>query len=456
MTSYLRELELRRYKAYWEKDDTVFRFGNQGVLSSDKKCVLPVQIFGTQGELHVHVVPGACPLLLSEETLKTLDITMHFGSGKIDVGATNSYGMALEYHESGHPVLRLLPDARWQASSSSREENSASDQRYGRYDQRHDYSDNSQDPWMTWYTDDWQAEAHLTNVKRGVKKRLKNLTNTVYETIAETSPLQCRPLKLLEIFSWSMTLSEIGFEHGWDVLEPIDSVNGWDLRLRSVQNRVIKYINRERPDLVILAWPCSASSSMQNLNIRSEAANRRLSQRRKEDEVFIRFALRVVRKQLARGGHVLVENPLALRAWQMYPGRMLKKLLYPFKLHMCAYGLRDPLSGAFLQKPTLYLCSDLSVAEAPSKSCRRDHHHLPIRGHPLSAIAGGYTWEFSNAVLQNYERGISQEPDWQREQFAFPVDTKGSPRLRRAGGRPEGATTLPCGRRAEQLPPVFL
>lgn len=97
----------------------------------------------------------------------------------------------------------------------------------------------------------------MTHVKRGVKKRWKNLTNTVYETIADKSRSHepRRPLKLLEIFLWSLTLSEMGFERGWDVLEPIDAISGWDLRLRSVQNRVIKYSNRERPDLVTLAWP---------------------------------------------------------------------------------------------------------------------------------------------------------------------------------------------------------
>lgn len=48
----------------------------------------------------------------------------------------------------------------------------------------------------------------------------------------------------------------------------------------------------------------------------------------------------------------------------------------------------------------------------------------------MSAFAGGYTWEFACAVLQNYKLSIYQEPDWQRERPTFSVDTVGSPRLR--------------------------
>lgn len=40
-------------------DDAIFRFGNQGILCSDRKYVLPVKAFGTFGELHVQGVPGA-------------------------------------------------------------------------------------------------------------------------------------------------------------------------------------------------------------------------------------------------------------------------------------------------------------------------------------------------------------------------------------------------------------
>lgn len=114
----------------------------------------------------------------------------------------------------------------------------------------------------------------------------------------------------------------------------------------------MRYIDRERPDSATLAWPRSALSSMQNLNMKSEEASKKVAQRQSEDEAFVQFALQAIRRQLKYGQRIFIENPVIARAWKLSPGRELMWLLDPAKLHMCAYGLRDPRSGAFLQTPT--------------------------------------------------------------------------------------------------------
>lgn len=79
----------------------VYRFGTQGALRSEKKGVLPVQMFGTFGELHAHLVPGACPEVLFVEALKKLDNNLHLFAGLIDVGAASSSGMPVGTTDRG-------------------------------------------------------------------------------------------------------------------------------------------------------------------------------------------------------------------------------------------------------------------------------------------------------------------------------------------------------------------
>ncbi len=44
----------------------------------------------------------------------------------------------------------------------------------------------------------------------------------------------------------------MAFDRGWDVLEPIDLLSGWDLQQASVRKKALEYITRERPDLVVV------------------------------------------------------------------------------------------------------------------------------------------------------------------------------------------------------------
>ena len=62
----------------FEKRVQKVRFGNQGVLTSEKLWHLPVQINGKTGILLVQEVPGKCPLLISEETMRKLRVRLDF------------------------------------------------------------------------------------------------------------------------------------------------------------------------------------------------------------------------------------------------------------------------------------------------------------------------------------------------------------------------------------------
>ena len=64
--NFRQEAAARGHEVTYEKDDAVFRFGNQGVLRSGKRWRLPVSLYGVSGSLLVNEVEGGCPLLISE------------------------------------------------------------------------------------------------------------------------------------------------------------------------------------------------------------------------------------------------------------------------------------------------------------------------------------------------------------------------------------------------------
>ena len=109
------------------------------------------------------------------------------------------------------------------------------------------------------------------------------------------------------------------------------------MRSAQVRKAAYEYVDRESPHLVVIAWPCTSFSTIQNLNRSRVGFDEKLALARKRDEVFIRFAYEVTRLQMRKGRHVLLENPLTSRAWETEYGKKLCSMLYGVKLHMCAY-----------------------------------------------------------------------------------------------------------------------
>jgi hypothetical protein len=101
LENFRQEAESRGHKMEYEKDDAVFRFGNQGLLKSGRRWRLPVSLYGVSGNLLVNEVEGGCPLLISEVSMTTLDVSIHFGKKTIDVGAIDLTNQPLERSRLG-------------------------------------------------------------------------------------------------------------------------------------------------------------------------------------------------------------------------------------------------------------------------------------------------------------------------------------------------------------------
>eukprot|EP00435_Cladocopium_sp_Y103_P055915 s2552_g18.t1 len=168
---------------------------------------------------------------------------------------------------------------------------------------------------------------------KGQRRRVTNATNQVLLGFEQEKQAKRelhmsrevtvpRPLKrhtgwkILEVFTWTCLLSRLADSWGWQFCEPITLPN-WDLSKQSDIAAALDYVDRCNPDLLVVAWPCTKWSPMQNMNIKTEAQRRALEAAQlRERKTFLSFTRRAVLKQRARRKAVLGENPHPSKAWK--------------------------------------------------------------------------------------------------------------------------------------------
>ena len=217
--------------------------------------------------------------------------------------------------------------------------------------------------------------------------------------------------RILEIFTWSCMVSLTAARMGWEFLEPITLESGWDLTCRETQDRAMNYLKEVSPDLLVVAWPGSPWSPLQQLNVKTETQRRALRAKRRANKPLLAFARRAVLWQRSRGGAVLGENPERSKAWSQEEIVEAFQGLPGTVLDQCQYGLRHPVNGMPLRKRTR-LHGQARVLKYLQKRCKGDHEHHPIEGsfkgkdgkwQSLSTWAGGYPASLCRAMVKGAE-----------------------------------------------------
>ena len=196
-----------------------------------------------------------------------------------------------------------------------------------------------------------------------------------------------KSLKVLEIFCGVMTLSIVAGSLGWSVMQPIDKElgrYGIDLSKPSEQKRVLDFIDREQPDLILLAPPCGDYSPLQNIMPKCPMKRWRKTQRllwkRMKSKPLWKFTRKIMKARLNGSLKVRlvgVENPKNSAAWKLYdiPG-------YPAHIDQCRFRLRLFGGKRFAKKPTTIMCSDPEYASLLEAHCTcpkrfgRRHDHI--------------------------------------------------------------------------------
>lgn len=175
---------------------------------------------------------------------------------------------------------------------------------------------------------------------------------------------------------------------------------GWDFRDESHRQKAKRLVRKTKPYVLLLAFPCGDFSPLMNLNPPAD-----LGDRRAESAQLVEFAIELACIQMAGGRHFVMENPLPSLAWKLPRMQSFIELEQPLSIviDMCRFNLRSE-KGNLRRKATRLLTSMQSVISTMTgRRCTGDHvHDQVIGGSKVTAAAGHYTVEFSDALIDAF------------------------------------------------------
>ena len=227
--------------------------------------------------------------------------------------------------------------------------------------------------------------------------------------------------KVVEIFTWTCMVSMCALQTGnWTMMEPITLPN-WDLLRESDRKEALECLEKEDPDLMVIAWPCTVWSPLQHFGNKTTEQIQALAERRTQQRQLLNFVYDACTQQRARGGAVVGENPKPSLAWTEEPIEKAFEGMGDTDTDMCQYGLRKPASEDHLGRPMplkkrTRLRGTEEIIEECSRRCPNHHEHAPVLGSvkiqgkwkALSDFAGGYTKEFARCVIKGAEKYLRE------------------------------------------------
>ena len=366
----------------------LFRFGNGQEEWSERVVSMPVCIHGKVGRIEAAIIRGSAPLLLSRNTLKSLQAVLDFSQGTLSI--EGSEPRPLQTNSAGQFVLNVLDSEETLLCDQEDAENESETDSEG---------------------DETADEGLASGTFREFTKREHRCLLAHHEAW-QKGRSTCAVAELFSPPRFSEVLGERG-EHGLS----FDIKQGWDLTKPQVQKQVDSMLERQKPELLVCCPECKHWGGWYRLNKSKLPLTQQLiNQRRARAQAD--FCAEQIRKQLKRGGRVLVEHPWSSDIWRHPPIQKLLKTgaLQLQKANMCAYGLQDGENSKPILKPTGLAVSHPDMIEL-AKQCPGHVEHQSLEGHlsngqSRSALAATYTRDFVLTWL------LCIRPEWQLCNFA--------------------------------------
>ena len=340
----------------------LFRFGNGHEELSERVVSMPICIQGKSGRIEAAIIKGTAPLLLSRNTMKSLKAVLDFESDKISL--LGGEPQAVQTNSAGQIFLNVL--------------------------------DNCPEETLL-------AEEVSGQGEKGVSEPCE-LTNQLSRREVRCLFAQQQSwtkndssCSVAELFS-PPRFAELAEKEGKKGLS-YDIQQGWDLTRPAVQREVDRELDEAKPELLVCCPECKHWGGWYKLNqhklsLVEQCENQRKARKQAD------FCVDQIRKQLKRGGRVLVEHPWSSGLWNYPPMAKLihQKLLTVCKGNMCAYGLRCPDTEEPILKATGLAVSHADM-ECLALQCPGHETHKIIAGHCkdgelLSSKTAKYTPEF--------------------------------------------------------------
>ena len=390
----------------------MFHFGGDA-SSLAKWCVhLPVTVGERNGRIQVFIVEGDTPLLLGRPLLAFFNIKVDYANDLMTVG--DSTWFPAQRGPRGEFLLQLtcntLDGTDFDLMTDDVIKQNPVDSEDLDYDtiDLQQYLDQSNMPppdFAYLHTDQQQTQAtadqhtqHLdhdedpsTIYKPVTNKLLKTITlhhnmeqQRQKKTVEHALQAHDRNTKQFwEVYSGSGHLSKAMQDLGYQV-RTFDLNNGWDFTLHSHRKKFMKMLRQECPDFVWLAPPCTIWSPLQELTPRTPEETQALfCERDFQEHVHLKFTRRVFVEQAQDDRDAAVEQPLRAKSWRTTTFQQMTKKAHVAVLDQCAYGSTLPNKDGVqvpIKKPTALCLTQRGLADDLSRTCTKDHDHLPIEG----------------------------------------------------------------------------
>ena len=262
----------------------------------------------------------------------------------------------------------------------------------------------------------WEPEDPKKVMTKGQKKQLTGEVSkmeyedvALWSTLMRAQPPVPRGWRLIfELFCGCALLTRMAQSQGYETCPALDIQNGWDVFRRDHRLYAEQVLEEQRPYLLALGFTCGPWSPWQRMCQDMEKVN----QKRQKWLPILRWIRQLARKQMARGGRVLLENPWMSEAWNTRELSELEAEAYSendfyevIRVDLCQLGLKDRENKLPHLKPTGLGTNSPGIKKVMAgKRCRRDHVHQPLEGSNQygrrTLQAARWTNAFCRAVLK--------------------------------------------------------
>ena len=163
----------------------------------------------------------------------------------------------------------------------------------------------------------------------------------------------------------------------------VNDENGlpWDFDIPEQRERCKQRILKDKPWLLVGSPPCTAFSSLQNLN-RQRLEDKKWRAMIEHGTRHLLFTLELYELQLQAGRYILHEHPLSATSWHLQEMQefMSRWDLQRFSCHMCRVGMvgTPSESSGLVKKPTGFLTNAEYIQTRLNLHCVDGHGHIPL------------------------------------------------------------------------------
>ena len=257
---------------------------------SSQVAVLPVGIAKVFGTIDAAVIAGQAPLLLGRPTLVKMGVSLDFKNNQM---AFMNHQATMQVNNAGQLLVNVL-DYPSKPVTQARSHDDAS-----RVRNESGIEGNN-------HKGEHRHKTKITLKKKECRCLLAQMSRSDSNTISHGT---CVVAELFSPPRFSLEAQRRGY-HG----VAYDIKNGYDLDDPKVQDQVDKELDELKPSLLVACPPCTHRGGWEHLNrcFRSPVETARLLRRSRAQ---VRFCVRQMRKQKARGGEFMFEHPWGAETW---------------------------------------------------------------------------------------------------------------------------------------------